>query len=83
MSIVDVLIMLAMFAGWLLIALFVLGCIGVVAILRWWFRSIEEPDERNVPPVRTRIIRPHTPIATDIADVLHREYPDRKPAQFV
>lgn len=43
MSLIDFLIMFATFAGWMLVALVVLACVGVVAILRWWFGSIEEP----------------------------------------
>jgi len=74
-GIIDFLIMLAMFAGWLLIALFVLICIGVITILRWWFRSIEEPDER---------VSRHAPsVQRDIANLLRREYPNRRPAEFV
>lgn len=47
MSIIDFLIMFAMFAGWLFIALMAFVCIGVIAILRWWFGSIEEPRRHH------------------------------------
>lgn len=75
MSIIDFLIMLAMFAGWLLIALAVLAGIGGIAILRWWFRSIEEPDERVSRRVST--------VNEDIAGFLRQQYPTRRPAELL
>jgi hypothetical protein len=81
---------------WALFVTIALICAGVIAaalligaiiyaiirmLLRAFFRNLEEPDWRNAPRVRTRIHQ--TPIDKDIAEFLHREYPNRKPAQFI
>lgn len=78
---------------WIIVFFLTIGCgfIGVVTlavylVVRWWMRGlVEGHDEiarrQREPRVRTRVQQ--SPIETEIADALARDYPNRKPAQFI
>jgi hypothetical protein len=56
--------------------------LGLILILRWWIKSLDEPVimKRN-PRVQTRIQQ--SPIETEIADAIARDLPPNKRAKFV
>lgn len=72
----------AMFVGFVLIGLVILALAYLCKLARRAVRrACGNEIDINAPRVRTRIHQP--PIETDIAQFLHREYPNRKPAQFI
>lgn len=57
------------------------GFLLIRGFIRWVCGNEDDTLSRTKPRVRTRI--QHSPIETEIADALAREYPNRKPATFV
>jgi len=80
MTITQIIVYTFLFIG----ALFAGVAIGAAfLVLRSWIRGITEPDEvdRKAPRARTRI--KNSPIETEIADALARDYPNRRRAEPV
>lgn len=82
MGLVDWLIALSGFVVAAFVAITGLaGFLLIRAFIRWLCGNDDDTLSKTAPRVRTRI--QHPPIETEIADVIAREYPNRKPAQFI
>lgn len=75
MSIIDWLIMFAMFTAWLIVAAVVMVIIGLIAVLRWWFRSLNVDDhiDTTSPRVRTHLLCGRRAISIGVQPIANME----------